>query len=38
MGSQNWKCSRKGEYEDGAIKREELETSLKKLKNGKISC
>lgn len=33
-GTQNWNCSSKYDYED-KIQREELETILKKLKNGK---
>ena len=35
-GTQNWNCNSKYDYED-KIQREELETILKKLKNGKPS-
>jgi hypothetical protein len=31
FGTQNWKCNGKDESEDCDIKKEELETSLKKL-------
>jgi len=35
--TKKWGCNNKGDYEDYEIKREELETVLKKLKNGKVS-
>ena len=36
LGTQNWNCNSKDDFED-KIKREDLETILKKLKNGKAS-
>ena len=35
-GTQNWKCNRKDDQEDCEIKSEELQTGLKKLKNGNV--
>ena len=37
LWTQNWNCNRKNDYEDYEIEREEIETILKKLKNGKAS-
>ena len=36
LGTQNWNCNSKDDFED-KIKREDLETILKKPKNGKAS-
>jgi exonuclease VII small subunit len=35
LGTQNWDCNSKNDFEDYEIEREELETILEKLKNGK---
>jgi exonuclease VII small subunit len=37
MERKKWNCNSKGDYENYEIKREELETIVKKLKNGKVS-
>jgi len=36
-GAQNWKCDRKDDYEESEIEREELETILENVKNGRAS-
>ena len=36
LWTQNWNCNRKGDNEDHEIEREEIETILKKIKNGTL--